>query len=142
MYFTPIVHSMPKLKIHFRLVLVIYWFIFICTCTCLCIDAILACMLCLIHISEHRKMLAKQQHVCKEMNQYSLYIRSIPTGNGGRDISGTTYFLGPKQEGLAIVHFLNKLIVSCKEAVRFPFYFFGGGGGMRIISCFTWLVVG
>jgi len=29
--------------------------------------------------------------------------------------------LGAKQEGLAIVHFLNKLIVSCKEAVRFPF---------------------
>jgi hypothetical protein len=27
-----------------------------------------------------------------------------------------------KQEGLTIVHFLNKLIVSCKEAVRFPFY--------------------
>ena len=26
-----------------------------------------------------------------------------------------------KQEGLTIVHFLNKLIVSCKEAVRFPF---------------------
>jgi hypothetical protein len=32
--------------------------------------------------------------------------------------------LGAKQEGLTIVHFLNKLIVSCKEAVRFPFYFF------------------
>jgi hypothetical protein len=31
--------------------------------------------------SEHRKMRAKQQHVCKEMNQYILYIRSIPTGN-------------------------------------------------------------
>ena len=29
--------------------------------------------------SEHRKMRAKQQHVCKEMNQY---IRSIPTGSG------------------------------------------------------------
>jgi hypothetical protein len=29
--------------------------------------------------------------------------------------------LGAKQEGLTIVHFLNKLIVSCKEAVRFPF---------------------
>ena len=26
--------------------------------------------------SEHRKMRAKQQHVCKEMNQY---IRSMPT---------------------------------------------------------------
>jgi hypothetical protein len=35
-------------------------------------------------------------------------------------------FLGAKQEGLTIVHFLNKLIVSCKEAVRFPFYFLGG----------------
>jgi len=37
----------------------------------------------------------------------------------GRDISGTTFFfradrsLGAKQEGLTIVHFLNKLIVSC-----------------------------
>jgi hypothetical protein len=29
--------------------------------------------------------------------------------------------LGAKQEGLTIVHFLNKLIVSCKETVRFPF---------------------
>ena len=29
--------------------------------------------------SDHRKMRAKQQHVCKEMNQY---IRSIPTGSG------------------------------------------------------------
>jgi hypothetical protein len=29
--------------------------------------------------------------------------------------------LGAKQEGLTIVHFLNKIIVSCKEAVRFPF---------------------
>jgi hypothetical protein len=27
---------------------------------------------------------------------------------------------GGKQEGLAIVKFLNKLIVSCKEAVRIP----------------------
>jgi hypothetical protein len=34
-----------------------------------------------------------------------------------------TTALGAKQEGLTIVHFLNKLIVSCKEAVRFPFYF-------------------
>ena len=33
----------------------------------------------------------------------------------------TTDFL---EEGLTIVHFLNKLIVSCTEAVRFPFYFF------------------
>jgi hypothetical protein len=33
----------------------------------------------------------------------------------------TTAFLGAKQEGLAIVNFLNKLIVSCKEAVRVPF---------------------
>ena len=45
-------------------------------------------------------------------------------------ISGATIFfradrsLGAKQEGLSIVHFLNKWIVSCKEAVRFPFYFF------------------
>jgi hypothetical protein len=32
------------------------------------------------------------------------------------------------QEGLTIVLFLNKLIASCKEAVRFPFYFLLGGG--------------
>jgi hypothetical protein len=35
----------------------------------------------------------------------------------------TTAFLGAKQEGLAIVIFLNKLIVSCKEAVRIPIFF-------------------
>ena len=34
---------------------------------------------CFVYNSEHRKMRAKQQHVCKEMNQY---IRSIPTGSG------------------------------------------------------------
>jgi hypothetical protein len=32
----------------------------------------------------------------------------------------TTAFLGVKEEGLAIVNFLNKLIVSCKEAVPIP----------------------
>ena len=37
---------------------------------------------------------------------------------------GDDFLLGAKEEGLTIVHFLNKLIVSCKEAVRFPFYFF------------------
>jgi hypothetical protein len=36
----------------------------------------------------------------------------------------TTAFLGAKKEGLAIVNFLNKLIVSCKEAVRIPILFF------------------
>ena len=30
--------------------------------------------------------------------------------------------LGAKQEGLTIVQFLNKLIVSCKEAVRIPIF--------------------
>jgi hypothetical protein len=30
--------------------------------------------------------------------------------------------LGAKQEGLTIFHFLNKLIVSCKEAVRIPIF--------------------
>ena len=35
----------------------------------------------------------------------------------------TTAFLGVKQEGLAIVNFLNKLIVSYKEAVRIPIFF-------------------
>jgi hypothetical protein len=39
----------------------------------------------------------------------------------------TTAFLGAKQEDLAIVNFLNKLIISCKEAVWIPIYF--------IISC-------
>jgi hypothetical protein len=34
----------------------------------------------------------------------------------------TTAFLGAKQEGLAIVNFLNKLIVSCKEVVRIPIF--------------------
>jgi hypothetical protein len=34
----------------------------------------------------------------------------------------TTAFLRPKEEGLAIVNFLNKLIVSCKEAVRIPIF--------------------
>jgi hypothetical protein len=34
----------------------------------------------------------------------------------------TTAFLGAKQEGLAIVNSLNKLIVSCKEAVRIPIF--------------------
>jgi preprotein translocase subunit SecY len=35
LYFTPIVHFMPKLRIHFRLVLIIYWFISLHTCCCL-----------------------------------------------------------------------------------------------------------
>jgi hypothetical protein len=35
LYFTPIVHSMPKLRIHFRLVLIIYWIISLDTCCCL-----------------------------------------------------------------------------------------------------------
>jgi hypothetical protein len=48
-------------------------------------------------------MRAKQQHVCKEMNIYEQY--------------------QPEVEGLAIVNFLNKLIVSCKEAVRIPIFF-------------------
>jgi hypothetical protein len=30
-------------------------------------------------------------------------------------------FLGAKQEGLTIVHYLNKSIVSCKEVVQLPF---------------------
>jgi hypothetical protein len=36
-------------------------------------------------------------------------------------IYGGQLFLGAKQEDLTIVHFLNKLIASCKEAVRVPF---------------------
>jgi hypothetical protein len=44
--------------------------------------------------SEHRKMRAKQQHVCKEMNIYEQYQPEV-----------------------------NKLIVSCKEAVRIPIFF-------------------
>ena len=34
----------------------------------------------------------------------------------------TTAFLGAKQEGLAIVNFLNELIVPCQEAVRIPVF--------------------
>ena len=47
--------------------------------------------------------------------------------------------LGAKQEGLTIVHFLNKSIVSCKEAVRFPFYFFFflGGGIFKLDNYFV-----
>jgi hypothetical protein len=44
--------------------------------------------------------------------------------------------LGEKQEGLTIVHFLNKLIVSCKEAVRFPFYIFFGGSIFKLSLTF------
>jgi hypothetical protein len=36
----------------------------------------------------------------------------------------TTAFLGAKEEGLAILIFSNKLIVSCKEAVRIPIFYF------------------
>jgi hypothetical protein len=35
----------------------------------------------------------------------------------------TTALLGEKQEGLAIVNFLKKIIISCKEAVRIPILF-------------------
>ena len=42
--------------------------------------------------------------------------------------------LGTKGEGLTIVHFLNKLIVSCKEAVRFPFYFL-------LLLFLNWIVI-
>jgi hypothetical protein len=44
--------------------------------------------------------------------------------------------LGAKQKGLTFVHFLNKLIVSCKEAVRFPFYFFLGEGVFFILDSY------
>jgi hypothetical protein len=43
----------------------------------------------------------------------------------------TTAFLGAKQEGLAIVNFLNKLTVSCKEAVRIPIFW----------VIFKWIVI-
>jgi len=36
----------------------------------------------------------------------------------------TTAFLGAKQEGLAIVNFLNKLIVSCKKSCTDSFLIF------------------
>jgi hypothetical protein len=47
-----------------------------------------------------------------------------------------TTALGAKQ-GLTIVHFLNKLIVSCKEAVRFLSIFFWGGRGVFL----NWIVI-
>jgi hypothetical protein len=47
-----------------------------------------------------------------------------------------TTALGAKQEGLTIVYFSNKLIVSCKEAVRFPLYLFFLGGGFL-----NWIVI-
>jgi hypothetical protein len=60
-----------------------------------------------------------------------MYVRGYLQGSeNGRvvtiDIGDDFFFravrsLGAKQEGLTIVHFLNNLIVSCKEAVRFPF---------------------
>ena len=39
----------------------------------------------------------------------------------GRPFFRAVRSLGEKQKDLTIVHFLNKLIVSCKESVRFPF---------------------
>jgi hypothetical protein len=48
-----------------------------------------------------------------------------------------TAALGAKQEVLTIVHLLNKLIVSCKEAVRFPFYYIFFGGGVFL----NWIVI-
>jgi hypothetical protein len=70
------------------------------------------------HDSEHRNMRAKQQHACKEMNQ--LQRRFLGPRYIGEDffrveIYWGRHFLGAKQEGLTIVHFLNKLIVSCKK---------------------------
>ena len=61
-----------------------------------------------------------------------MYVRGYLQGSeNGRVVTieiyrGRLFFradrsLGAKQEGLKIVHFLNKLIVSCKEAVWFPF---------------------
>jgi hypothetical protein len=73
------------------------------------------------------RMWTKQQHVCKEMNQYMINTnRKWILSFGIEWTIGVKYrradrSLGAKQEGLTIVHFLNKLIVSCKEALRFPF---------------------
>jgi hypothetical protein len=55
-----------------------------------------------------------------------------------------TAALGAKQEVLTIVHLLKKLIFSCKEAVRFPFYFFfvGGGGIFKLDSYFLFKLKG
>jgi hypothetical protein len=44
LYFTPIVHSVSKLRIHLRLVLIIYWFI-ISLHTCCCSARILRCLI-------------------------------------------------------------------------------------------------
>jgi hypothetical protein len=51
----------------------------------------------------------------------------------GRDITGTTFF-GAMQEGLTIVHFLNKLIVSCKEVARVSFIVSRNGEQRKIIK--------
>jgi hypothetical protein len=51
----------------------------------------------------------------------------------------TTAFLGAKQEGLAIVNFLNKLIVSCKEAVRIPIFW---GVIFKLDSSFLFELIG
>jgi hypothetical protein len=48
-------------------------------------------------------------------------VNSIAKEIFGPRYIGDDFFLGAKQEGLTIVHFLNKLIVSCKEAVQLPF---------------------
>jgi hypothetical protein len=75
-------------------------------------------------------MRSKQQHMCKEMNQYIISTnRTYPVNSIAKEIFGAEInrgrllfradrSLGAKQEDLTIVHFLNKFIVSCKEAVR------------------------
>ena len=69
------------------------------------------------------------------LDYFSLFFNSTyPVNSIAKEIFGAEIYrgrlffradrsLGAKREGLTIVHFLNKLFVSCKEAVRFPFYF-------------------
>jgi hypothetical protein len=136
---------MPKLRIHFRLVLIIYWFISLHTSCCLA--RILRCSLIWIRHSLQASIASTHRHVhvqivvlgsflhyfwffffCSSirLTQLILWQRRFfgPRYIGDDIFFRADRFLGAKQEGLTIVHFLNKLIVSCKEAVRFPIYFF------------------
>jgi hypothetical protein len=61
-------------------------------------------------------------YIAREIFWAEIYRESLFLGP--RYIGDDSFFradrsLGAKQEGLTVVHSLNKLIVSCKEAVKF-----------------------